>query len=123
MIIDKLREQYWFHDGAIKSFRLEIQNSSAEIELLVRRHPSGKLAGQIHEEDLIPCTLQITFEGLIEISLFDKFPTEGNYLNFSAFGKDGEEVCISFNVHDSSSSIYEKDNWVIKAKRIIWKEI
>jgi hypothetical protein len=124
MYIDQLHEKYWFHDGAIKSFHLDIENNTAEIELFVRRHRSNKkLSGQIQEGELVPCTIRLTFEDLIETSLFDKFPTQGNYLNFSTYRNNEKEVGISFNVHDNSSYTYDKDNWVIKAKRMTWKEI
>ena len=123
MDINHLHEQYWFHDGAIKSFRLDIQNSTAAIELLVKRHIGGKLAGQIQEKDLLSCTLRLVFEDLVEVSLFDKFPTQGYYLNFSSYGKMGEEVGVSLSVHDNSNHVYEKDNWVIKARRITWREV
>ena len=120
----QLHEYYWLNGGSIKAFHLDIQNNTAEIELLVSRHTKGKLlVGQINENDMVPCTIRLTFRNLIEASLFDKFPTEGYYLNWSLFGNDGEEVGISFNVHDNSSYIYEKDNWVIKAKWMIWKEV
>jgi hypothetical protein len=36
---------------------------------------------------------------------------------------NGEEIGISFNVHKNSSYVYEKDNRVIKAKRITWSEV
>ena len=49
------------------------------------------------------CTLKIIMEDLIEVSLFDKFPTQGYYLNFSTAELAKREVKISFNVHDSSS--------------------
>lgn len=124
MNILQLHEYYWLHSGSIKVFHLDIQNNTAEIELLVSRFINRKLlAGQINEKDKVPCTLRLTFHNLIEASLFDKFPTQGYYLNFSLFENDSEEVGISFNVHDNSSYIYEKDNWVIKAKWVTWQEV
>ena len=124
MNIHQLHEYYWFNGGAIKSFHLDIQNNAAEIELLVSRHTNRKLlGGQINERDLVPCSVTLTFQGLIEASLFDRFPTQGYYLNFCAFGNNGDEVGISFNVHDNSNYVYEKDNWVIKAKWMTWKEV
>lgn len=77
----------------------------------------------IDQRDLVPCIVRLTFQDLIEASLFDKFPTQGYYLNFCTFGNNGDEVGISFNVHDSSNYVYEKDNWVIKAKWMTWKEL
>jgi len=124
MNIHQLHEYYWLHGGAIRSFHLDIQNNTAEIELLVSRDSNGKLlVGQLNERDMVPCTIRLTFQDLIEASLFDKFPTQGHYLNFCLFGNNGEEVGISFNVHDNASYIYEKDNWVVKAKSMEWKEI
>ena len=124
MNILQLHEHYWLNGGSIKAFQMDIQNNIAEIELLVGRHTHGKLLiGQINERDIVPCTIRLTFQDLIEISLFDKFPTQGYYLNFCVFGNDGEEVGISFNVHDNSSYVYEKDNWMIKAKRMTWREV
>jgi hypothetical protein len=123
MNIHELHENYWFQDGAIKSFHLDVQNNIAAIELSVRRHPNGKLLGRINEKDLVPCTIRLTFQDLIETSLFDKFPTQGYYLNFTSYENNGEEVGISLNVHDNSSYIYEKDNWVIKSKRMTCDEV
>jgi len=124
MNIHQLHEHYWLPGGSIKAFTLDIQNNTAEIELSVSRHTDGKLlVGQINEREMVPCTIRIRFQNLIEASLFDKFPTQGYYLNFSLFGNNGEEVGISFNVHDNSSYIYEKDNWMIKAKWVTWKEV
>jgi hypothetical protein len=123
MNIHQLHEYYWLNGGLIKVFHLDIQNNTAEIELLVSRHTNRELlVGQINEKDLVPCTIRLTFQNLIEASLFDKFPTQGYYLNLSLFGNNGEEVGISFNVHDNSSYVYEKNNWMIKAKWMTWKE-
>jgi hypothetical protein len=122
MNIILLREQYWFHDGVVRAFHLDLQQSHAEIELFVRRIRKQNPSGPLKEEDLDPCTLQLVFDDLIEVSLFDKFPTQGNYLNFSTFDNGGSEFGVSLTVHDSSSHI-EKDNWVIKSRRIEWKEV
>lgn len=124
MNIHQLHEHYWLIGGSIKAFHLDIQNNTAEIELLVSRHINGKLlVGQINERDMVPCTIRLTFQNLIEASLFDKFPTQGYYLNLSLSGNNSEEVGISFNVHDNSSYAYEKDNWMIKAKWMTWIEV
>jgi len=124
MNIHQLHEYYWLNGGSIKAFHLDIQNNTAEIELMVSRHINRKLlVGQINERDMVSCTIRVTFQHLIEASLFDKFPTQGYYLNFSLFENNGEEVGISFNVHDNASYIYEKDNWMIRAKRVTWKEV
>ena len=124
MNIHQLHEYYSLNGGAIKSFHLDIQNNTAEIELLVSRDSNGKLlVGRLNENDMVPCTIRLTFQDLIEASLFDKFPTQGHYLNCSLFGNNGEEVGMSFNVHDNASYIYEKDNWVVRAKWMGWKEI
>lgn len=123
MDIIELHKYYWFHDGSIKSFYLDIPTNTAEIQILVTRHVDRHLLEQIDEKDMISCTLKIMFEGLIETSLFDKFPTLGYYLDFKSYSKGEEEVGISFNVHDNSSHTYEADNWVIKAKQVKWEEI
>jgi hypothetical protein len=117
-----LHKYYWFIDGSIKSFHIDVQNSSASIDLVVRRYRNGKIPVQVKEEDLVTCTLRLTFHDLIQVSLLNKFPTQGYYLNFST-SESSEEVGISFNVHDSSNHVYEKDNWIIKAKRVAWKEV
>jgi hypothetical protein len=123
MNIDELRGQYWFHDGTIKSFHLDIQSNRVEIELFVGRIKRNRPSGPLQEEDLEPCILQLVFEKLIEVSLFDRFPTQGYYLNFSTFNNTSKRIEVSLNVHDSSSSVHEKDNWVIKARQIAWKEV
>lgn len=124
MNIHQLHEYYSLIAGSIKSFHLDIQHNTAEIELLVSRHINRKLlVGQINERDLVPCIVRLTFQDLIEASLSDKFPTQGYYLNFCTLGNNGDEVGISFNVHDNSNYVYEKDNWVIKAKWVTWKEV
>jgi hypothetical protein len=89
----------------------------------VRRINSRQPSGQIQEKDLLPCTLRLTFEELVEISLFDKFPTQGYYLGFCSFNEYDQAVGISINVHDSSSYVYEKDNWIVKSKSVRWKEV
>jgi hypothetical protein len=122
MDLTKLLEKYWFHDGTIQSFHLDIQKNSAELELLVKRSTKGKLSDPVEEKDLVDCTLKLTFEDLIEASVFDIFPTQGYYINFSSYTHGDEEVGISFNVHDSASYVHKKDNWVIKAKRMLWKD-
>jgi hypothetical protein len=123
MNIERLHGQYWFHDGAVKSFRLDIQNDCIEIELFVKRIKRISPYGPLQQEDLTPCTLYLKFEKLIEVSLLNKFPTQGYYLNFSTFNKGSEGIEVCFNVHDNSSSVYEKPNWVIMAKRVVWKEV
>ena len=123
MNVNQLHEQYWFSEGQVKSFQLDIQNNKAEIELLTKRIINKGPNGQILENGLKPCTLRITFENLIELSLFDKFPTQGYYLDFNTYNNGEEDFAISLNVHDNSSYVYEKDNWFIKAKNITWKEI
>ena len=120
MNISKFHQHYWTHDGRIKSFRLDIQSNAVEIELLVKKL-NGK--GQINEKDLIPCTLKLTFQQLIEVSLFDKFPMDGYYLEFVTYNGNGREVGLSINVFDNSSYVYEKPNWMIKAKRVSWEEV
>lgn len=66
------------HHGSIKALHLDIQNNTAEIELLVSRHINGELlVGQSNERDMVPCAIRLTFQNLIEASLFDKFPTQG----------------------------------------------
>jgi len=120
----QILERFWFHGGAIKSFHLDIPNNLAEIELSLKRHIDGKLLiGEIKESELVPVILRLTFHELVEASLFDKFPTQGHYIDFSTFVIDGNKVGISFNVHDSASYVYEKDNWVIKSKIMTWEEI
>ena len=123
MNIDQLNEQYWFHDGAIKSFHLDIQSNSVEIEMFVKRISGKRPSGPLLEEHIESCTLQLVFKKLIEVSLFDRFPTQGYYINFSTCNNNGKEIEVYFNVHDSSNAVYEKDNWVIKAKEIEWKEV
>ena len=123
MNIDQLNKQYWFHDGAIMSFHLDILNSRVEIVLHVRRISKERKPGPLQEQDLSPCTLQLICTDLIEVSLFERFPTQGYYLNFTTINDSVHGIELSFNVHDSSSYVYEKDNWVIKAKQIKWKEV
>lgn len=123
MNIERLLGQYWFHDGAVKSFRLEIPNDCIEIELFVKRIKRISPPGPLQQEDLTPCLLMLTFEQLIEVSLLSRFPTQGYYLDFSTFNKGSEGIEVCFNVHDNSSSVYERPNWVIKAKRVDWKEV
>jgi hypothetical protein len=123
MNIDQLNEQYWFHDGAIKSFHLDIQTSYVQIELFVKRISRRRPSGPLLEEDLESCTLQLEFKNLIEVSLFDRFPTQGYYVNFCTVNDTAKGIEVHFNVHDNSSSVYEKDNWIIKAKEIAWKEV
>lgn len=125
MNIQQLRERYWFDGGAIRSFHLDMQKNTAELEMLVKMHMNEILSGsgQIEERDLVPCTIRITFQDLIEISLFDKFPTQGYYLKFTSSEINGVEVGVSFNIHDNASYTYEEDNWVIKAKRVTWKQV
>jgi hypothetical protein len=121
MDILKIHENYWFYDGPIKSFHLDIQNNIAEIELSAKRIAPGNKNKPVTFQG--SCILRLTFLDLIEVSLFDKFPTDGYYIG-CCLGYDEEHVIIlSFNVHDKSSYVYEKDNWVIKAKQIIWKEV
>jgi hypothetical protein len=123
MDISRLHGQYWFAGGAVKSFHLDIQNSRIEIVLFVKRIKRDRASGSLQENDLEPCTLQLTFERLIEVSLFNKFPTQGYLLNSTTFDNTGNGMEVSFHVYDSSNYVYEKDNWVIKAKRITWKEV
>ena len=121
MDVHQIHEHYWLSEGAIKSFHLDIQNNTAEIELSVRRCAKGKKQGPITLLD--PCVLRLTFQGLMEVSLFDKLPTDGYYLKFSLHQDNEKEIGLSFNVHDSSNQIHEQDNWVIKAKTMVWKEV
>src|SRR5687768_14291901 len=120
--IYQLHDQYWFHDGAVKSFHLDVRNSRAEIELLVSRIRKG-YSSPLRKEDLLPCTLQMVFEHLIEVSLFDRFPTQGIWIDFSANKNMADQIEVCLNIHDHSSYVYEKPNWVIRAKQINWKEV
>jgi hypothetical protein len=112
---------YSIGDGQIRIFRLDIQNNTAEIEITARRCKVEKEGKPLTLLD--PCLLRITFQDLIEISLFDKFPSGGYFIHYG-FCYDNHLVTgLSFNVHDSASYVHEKDNWVIKAKNISWKEV
>jgi hypothetical protein len=122
MNISKFHQHYRTHDGRIKSFHLDIENNVAEIELFVKRIITpGK--GRISEEDLIPCTLKLTFRQLIEVSLFNRLPSDGYYLEFVTYNDNDSEVGLLINVFDNSSYVHEKPNWVIKAKRVSWEEV
>jgi hypothetical protein len=107
----------------LKSFGLDIEKNTLEIELVAKRITSaGKR--ETHETDLTPCIVKLTFMELIEVSLFDRFPTDGYYIEFSTGQiSNRNEVELSINVFDNSSYVYEKPNWIIKAKRVSWKEI
>lgn len=121
MNISKLHQHYWTHDGRIKSFCLNIENNTAEIELLVKRITTpGK--GRIYEENLVPCTIKLMFQHLIKVSVFNNLPSDGYYLEFSTYDNDNK-VELSINVFDNSSYVHEKPNWVIKAKTALWEEI
>jgi len=125
MNFSKFHNHYWAHDGVIKSFHLDIQNSTVEIELSVRKMGNGKeLSGPIDDKELVPCCLRLTFRNLIEVSVFDRFPTDGYYLEFvTSCDGNGREVGLSINLFDSSNYVYEKPNWVIRSKRVSWQEI
>jgi hypothetical protein len=127
MNISKLHQQYWFHDGQIKSFHLDIQTGTIEIELLIKRKTKeqGGISeqGGINEKNLIPCDLKLTFRQLIEVSIFDKFPTDGYYLEFVTFNGGGSEVALFITLFDNSSYGYDKPNWVVKSKRVSWEEV
>jgi hypothetical protein len=123
MNIESLFAQYWFHDGAVKSFRLDIPNDFVEVELLVKRVKRISPRSPLQQEDLTPCLLNLRFEQIIEVSLLNRFPTQGYYLDFSASDRGNEGIEMCFNVHDNSSSVYDKPNWIIRAKRVAWKEV
>jgi hypothetical protein len=115
MNIRKLLDYYLFDDGRIKLFHLDIQNNTAEIELIVSR--------KTIENGSAPCTLRLTFQNLIEASIFDKFPMDGYYLEFRLYQNNGKEFGVFIEVYDNSSQMPEKHNWVIKSKRVSWKEV
>jgi len=125
MNFSKFRSHYWTHDGLIKSFRLDISNNIVEIELSVRKMENGKaLPNQIDDNEMVPCSLRLTFHELIEVSVFDRFPTDGYYLEFiTSYDSNGREVSLSINLFDSSNYVYEKPNWVIRSKTVSWQEI
>jgi hypothetical protein len=110
MNIDDLFKQYWFHDGLIKSFYLDIEANKAVLKFYVNRIKDGH-SGNIEKKDLEPCYLELVFENLMEISLFDKLPTMGYYLSINSSSIPNKEVEMCINVHDSSNHTYEKDNW------------
>lgn len=123
MNISDFHKHYWTHNGRIKSFRLDVEKSTVEIELAINRIiPPGKV--EIQEKDLTPCIVKLIFIELTEVSLFDRFPTDGYYIEFiTGQISDRNEVELSINVFDNSSYVYEKPNWVIRAKRVSWEEI
>ena len=125
MNFSKLHNQYWTHDGVIKSFRLDIANSIAEIELSIRKKETNKQSSNsTNDKELVPCTLRLTFRYLIEVSLFNKFPSNGYYIEFiTGYNGNCGEVCLSINLFDSSNYVYGKPNWVIRSKRVSWEEI
>lgn len=101
---------------------MDIENNVIELKLSVKRIIRGK--EKIIDENLVPCIVQLTFQQLIEVSLIDKFPTKGSYLEFIiSFQQSSNEVSLSINFFDNSSHVYEKPNWVIKAKRVSWQEV
>jgi hypothetical protein len=122
MQIDSLQSQYWFSGGTIKSFFLDIKSSHIEIDVYVKRFKKNAPRSPVKEHDLEPCTLRILLEDLIEVSLYDTFPTEGDYLDFITF-KNGNVIEVGFNVHDGSNFVYEEPNWLIKAKQVSWREV
>jgi hypothetical protein len=125
MNFSKFNNLYWTRDGVIKSFHLDIPNSIAEIELSVHKREIGKaLSNSTNDKELLPCNVRLTFRYLIEVSLFDKFPSDGYYVEFiTGYNINGGEVCLSINLFDNSSHVYERPNWVIRAKRVSWQEI
>ena len=125
MNFSKFNNHYWTPDGVIKSFHLDVPNSIAEIELSVHKREIGKaLSNSTNDKELVPCTVRLTFRYLIEVSLFDKFPSDGYYVQFiTGYNENGGEVCLSINLLDNSSHVYERPNWVIRAKRVSWQEI
>lgn len=122
MLVTELLENYWFHDGALQVVHLNVAANSAVLELAVKRIISGKASGNLQKENLVPCTLKLFFEDLVEATLINKFPTQGHYLDFTLYEYKGE-VTASFLVHDNSSSIHANDNWVVKARKLTWKEV
>ncbi len=123
MNIERLHGQYWFHDGAVKSLRLDIPNDCIEIELFVKRIKRIGSPGPLQQQDLTPCTLNLRFEKIIEVAVLNKFPTHGYYLEFATFNMGSDGIQVSFNVHDNSNSFYDKPNWVVRAKRVDWIEV
>ena len=123
MHITALFYHYWLHGGTVRSFHLDLPNNSATIELNVEKILRPKPTGPLQKSDLLPCTLRIIFEDLLEVSLSNKLPSMGYYIDISTSELRKSEMGFALNLHDSSSSIYEKDNWVIKSKRVRWEEI
>lgn len=119
MNFNDVSDHYWLPDGAIKSFYLDIQRQRVEVELSVRRCAKGKKQEHVTLQE--PCILKLTFQEIIEVSMFDNFPTDGYYLDFCYYDND-HEVGFSLNIFDNSSQLHEKYNWVIKAKKMSWAE-
>ena len=121
MNISDFHRHYWTHNGRVKSFRLDVEKNTIEIELEAKRITSlGK--GQVHEKDFTSCIVKLTFIRLIEVSLFDRFTTDGYYIEFiTGENENGNEVELSINIFDNSSHVHERPNCVTKTQRISWE--
>ena len=123
MNINKLFKHYWFQDGVIKSFYLDLEANKAVIKFSVRRIKDVNIS-RIKTNNLEPCDLELVFENLKEISLINKLPSMGYFLDFKTGpGTSIDEIELSIEVHDSSYHFYEKENWKITAGRLSWREI
>ena len=98
MNFSKFNNHYWTPDGVIKSFHLDVPKSIAEIELSVHKREIGKaLSNSTNDKELLPCNVRLTFRYLIEVSLFDKFPSDGYYVEFiTGYNINGGEVCLFY---------------------------
>jgi hypothetical protein len=107
MNLEQLFNRYILNDGTVKSFHFEVASKRATVELDIRKHlPKQKWA---------KCSVQITFIDVTEIFLFEDFPTNGNYSDFTFVKLADGKLYLSLDPYGNSGEPHTEDNWIIKA--------
>jgi hypothetical protein len=121
-MIESLSE-YILNDGEILSLSIEYTNKInlhldfpiVIIDLKVRiSRPKDKWRN---------CVLRLKFSDLIEFNLFEDFESGNNYSDLTLIQTENNDYYFSLDPFDNKNEQNKKDNFVIKARKLDFKEI
>jgi hypothetical protein len=110
MTLTDILKKYALNDGSICSFHLNYELKQLTLHLKVRRH----LSGQKFED----CILELEFNHLKEIYIFEDFPTDGGYTDITFIKLANAEFYLSLDPYGNSGLPHGEDNLVIKAMNL-----
>ena len=109
-----LLSKYALNDGEIHSLKLEYASETTQNSMII----DLKVKKYISKNKFVPCLLRLIFSELIELSIYEDFGTEGNYSDITILFEVKDEYYFSFDPYDNKNKQNDKDNFIIKARKL-----